>query len=326
MSCTVLSGAGPPGQDAGGGRLSAPAYCGDDQGGSRSAGALRRVVCGGGKDRTERSLGPGARHRGARRHAVAAHGVAQGLRFGGLRVLHQLREPQGPASAEPSQGGDAVSLEVAAPPGPARRRGVPGHRRRGRCLLRYQGAGQPDRRLGVGPIAAAGEPVRAGEAGGGVHRSASGRQGAAAGALVGLSAAARADRILAGCPFPAARPSGVQSELPVRTMVDTNPVPLTATPDATPRLMRWASIASMSVATVLIVAKTAAWLVTDSVSMLSSLIDSALDLVSSLITFVAIRLALTPADADHRFGHGKAEALAGVAQAGFITASAGRLL
>jgi ferrous-iron efflux pump FieF len=109
-------------------------------------------------------------------------------------------------------------------------------------------------------------------------------------------------------------------------MVDTNPVPLIATPAATPRLMRWASIASMSVAAILIVAKTVAWLLTDSVSMLSSLIDSALDLVSSLITFAAIRLALSPADEDHRFGHGKAEALAGVAQAGFIAASAGGLL
>jgi len=109
-------------------------------------------------------------------------------------------------------------------------------------------------------------------------------------------------------------------------MVDTNPVPLTSTPAHAPRLMRWASIASMSVATVLIAAKTGAWLVTDSVSMLSSLIDSSLDLVSSLITFIAIRAALTPADADHRFGHGKAEALAGVAQAGFIAASAGGLL
>ena len=109
-------------------------------------------------------------------------------------------------------------------------------------------------------------------------------------------------------------------------MVDTNPVPLTSTPAHAPRLMRWASIASMSVATVLIAAKTGAWLITDSVSMLSSLIDSSLDLVSSLITFVAIRTALTPADADHRFGHGKAEALAGVAQAGFIAASAGGLL
>lgn len=109
-------------------------------------------------------------------------------------------------------------------------------------------------------------------------------------------------------------------------MVDTNPVPLTSTPTHAPRLMRWASIASMSVATVLIAAKTGAWLITDSVSMLSSLIDSSLDLVSSFITFVAIRTALTPADADHRFGHGKAEALAGMAQAGFIAASAGGLL
>jgi ferrous-iron efflux pump FieF len=89
--------------------------------------------------------------------------------------------------------------------------------------------------------------------------------------------------------------------------------------------MRLASMASMSVAIVLVVAKGAAWLVTDSVGMLSSLIDSALDLVSSLITFIAIRQALIPADEEHRFGHGKAEALAGVAQAGFIAASAGGL-
>ena len=49
-------------------------------------------------------------------------------------------------------------------------------------------------------------------------------------------------------------------------------------------------------------------------------------LVGSLITFVAVRTALTPADAEHRFGHGKAEALAGLAQAGFIAASGGGLL
>jgi ferrous-iron efflux pump FieF len=90
--------------------------------------------------------------------------------------------------------------------------------------------------------------------------------------------------------------------------------------------MRQASLASMSVATILVVAKGGAWLITDSVGMLSSLVDSALDLVSSLITFIAIRQALVPADEDHRFGHGKAEALAGVAQAGFIAASAGGLV
>ncbi|WP_300779471.1 cation diffusion facilitator family transporter [Enhydrobacter sp.] len=90
--------------------------------------------------------------------------------------------------------------------------------------------------------------------------------------------------------------------------------------------MRQATLASMSVATILVVAKGIAWLVTDSVGMLSSLVDSALDLVSSLITFIAVRQALVPADEDHRFGHGKAEALAGVAQAGFIAASAGGLV
>jgi ferrous-iron efflux pump FieF len=86
--------------------------------------------------------------------------------------------------------------------------------------------------------------------------------------------------------------------------------------------MRLASIASMSVALLLIGAKLVAWLLTGSVSMLTSLVDSGLDLVTSLITFFAIRQALEPADEEHRFGHGKAEALAGMAQAGFIAASA----
>jgi ferrous-iron efflux pump FieF len=90
--------------------------------------------------------------------------------------------------------------------------------------------------------------------------------------------------------------------------------------------MRRASLASMAVASILVAAKTAAWLITDSVSMLSSLVDSSLDLLSSLITFFAVRQALVPADSDHRFGHGKAEALAGIAQAGFIAASAGAVL
>lgn len=92
------------------------------------------------------------------------------------------------------------------------------------------------------------------------------------------------------------------------------------------RLMRLATIASMTVALVLIGAKAAAWLMTESVSMLSSLVDSGLDFLASLVTFLAVRHALVPADADHRFGHGKAEALAGLTQAGFIAASGGGLL
>jgi ferrous-iron efflux pump FieF len=92
------------------------------------------------------------------------------------------------------------------------------------------------------------------------------------------------------------------------------------------RLMRLATIASMAVAVILIAAKLAAWWITDSVSMLSSLVDTSLDFVGSVVTFFAVRQALIPADADHRFGHGKAEALAGLVQAGFIAASGGALL
>ena len=92
------------------------------------------------------------------------------------------------------------------------------------------------------------------------------------------------------------------------------------------RLMRLATVASMAVAVVLIVAKLAAWWITDSISMMSSLVDTSLDLIGSLVTFFAVRQALIPPDSDHRFGHGKAEALAGLVQAGFIAASGGALV
>ena len=86
--------------------------------------------------------------------------------------------------------------------------------------------------------------------------------------------------------------------------------------------MRLASFASTAVAILLIAGKAVAWSMTDSVSLLSSLLDSSLDLLASLITLGSVRYALTPADREHRFGHGKAEALAGLIQSGFITASA----
>jgi ferrous-iron efflux pump FieF len=88
------------------------------------------------------------------------------------------------------------------------------------------------------------------------------------------------------------------------------------------RLMRRATYASVLVAVILIVAKLAAWLATGSVAMLASLVDSLLDAVASLANLLAVRHALTPADAEHRFGHGKAEALAGLGQAALITGSA----
>lgn len=88
------------------------------------------------------------------------------------------------------------------------------------------------------------------------------------------------------------------------------------------RLMRWASYASLSLALFLIAVKFAAWLLTDSVSLLSTLIDSLLDAAASLINLLAIRHALTPPDREHRFGHGKAEPLAALGQSAFIAGSA----
>ncbi|MSP79741.1 MAG: cation diffusion facilitator family transporter [Rhodospirillales bacterium] len=90
--------------------------------------------------------------------------------------------------------------------------------------------------------------------------------------------------------------------------------------------MRLAAQASVAVASLLILAKLAAWLITDSVSLLSALIDSMLDVGASLVNLIAIRHALTPADDEHRFGHGKAEALAGLGQAAFVAGSAAFLL
>jgi len=86
--------------------------------------------------------------------------------------------------------------------------------------------------------------------------------------------------------------------------------------------MRKAGIASLSVSLFLVAIKTFAYFASHSVAMLASLADSALDLFTSSLNLFAIHQALAPADDEHRFGHGKAEPLAGLAQAAFITASA----
>jgi ferrous-iron efflux pump FieF len=87
-------------------------------------------------------------------------------------------------------------------------------------------------------------------------------------------------------------------------------------------LLKLASVASVITAGILIVAKLAAWYVTGSVGLLASLVDSVMDSIASLINLFAIRYSLQPADAEHRFGHGKAEPLAGLTQAAFIAGSA----
>ena len=88
------------------------------------------------------------------------------------------------------------------------------------------------------------------------------------------------------------------------------------------RLLRLATRASVGVACVLIVGKAIAWWLSGSVSMLAGLTDSLLDGVTSLVNLLAVHYALRPADDDHRYGHGKAESLAGMAQALFIAGSA----
>lgn len=91
------------------------------------------------------------------------------------------------------------------------------------------------------------------------------------------------------------------------------------------RLMRLATKASVAVALILIVTKMVAWLFTGSISILSSLIDSVMDVLASAINLFAVHHALQPPDAEHRFGHGKAEPLAGLGQAAFIAGSAALL-
>lgn len=88
------------------------------------------------------------------------------------------------------------------------------------------------------------------------------------------------------------------------------------------RLTARAAALSVGVAFVLIGFKAWAWFASGSVAMLSSLADSTLDLAASLFTFFAVRYAAAPPDREHRFGHGKAEAFAGLMQSALVVLSA----
>jgi len=94
------------------------------------------------------------------------------------------------------------------------------------------------------------------------------------------------------------------------------------TPTASTSLASRVAALSIAVALTLIAAKAYAWAASGSVSVLASLADSALDLAASVITFLSIRWAAAPPDAEHRFGHSKAEAVAGLIQTVLITGSA----
>jgi len=88
------------------------------------------------------------------------------------------------------------------------------------------------------------------------------------------------------------------------------------------RLRTRATYASVAVSVILIALKFVAWLATGSVALLSSLIDSLLDVIAAIVNLLAVRHALEPADREHRFGHGKAEPLAALGQSAFLAGGA----
>ena len=87
-------------------------------------------------------------------------------------------------------------------------------------------------------------------------------------------------------------------------------------------LTRRITLASTGVALLLVTIKALVWAMSGSIALLASAADSALDLLASLVTFFAVRYAASPPDAEHRFGHGKAEAFASLMQGGLVFASA----
>lgn len=96
---------------------------------------------------------------------------------------------------------------------------------------------------------------------------------------------------------------------------------LSATSPETRAATRNVALLSVAVAAILIIVKAIAWRMSGSVAILASLSDSVLDLVASLITVYAVRYAAAPPDAEHRFGHGKAEAFSSLMQGGLVFAS-----
>lgn len=88
----------------------------------------------------------------------------------------------------------------------------------------------------------------------------------------------------------------------------------------------WVTGLSVTVALILTLTKAIVWWMSGSVALLASMADSLLDLTASLTVFFAVRYAAAPADEEHRFGHGKAEAIASVIQAILVAVSAALLV
>jgi len=92
-------------------------------------------------------------------------------------------------------------------------------------------------------------------------------------------------------------------------------------PAESQRINTMATALSVGVALVLVAAKLAGWAASGSIALLASFFDSLLDLAASVTAFLAVRYAARPADNEHRFGHGKAEAFSSLLQAVLVAAS-----
>lgn len=92
------------------------------------------------------------------------------------------------------------------------------------------------------------------------------------------------------------------------------------------RITSVTAVAAVGVALLLATIKAWSWITSGSAAILASLADSGLDLAASLFTLWAVTYAASPADAEHRHGHGKAEAFAALCQAVLILLSAAFVL
>lgn len=81
---------------------------------------------------------------------------------------------------------------------------------------------------------------------------------------------------------------------------------------------RRTALVSVGAAALLIAIKLASGLGSGSLGLVAEALHSGTDLVAALLTFFAVGVAVRPADPGHQYGHGKAEHLAALAEAGFL--------
>ena len=88
------------------------------------------------------------------------------------------------------------------------------------------------------------------------------------------------------------------------------------------REKKLAALGSVGSAVVLVFLKVFLAISTGSLGILSEALHSILDLVAAIITFLSVRVADKPADADHLYGHGKVESFSAFVETGLLLLTA----